>query len=167
MRLRQLRDHYGPLVADVPVPDPFSLEDFRRALAGRRGRPIHLSPLPADVDAHWDAPCGLWLPTSRADHIWYSTLVGPFQAEHSVFHEFAHLLRRHLPRALPAELVASLTPHLSPQTRELITAGRGRTEYSDPEEAEAEAMATLWRHQIRRTRPHTPTPADRVEDQFG
>lgn len=76
MRLRQLQDQYGPLVADVPVPDPFSLEDFRRALAARRGRPIHLSPLPADVDAHWDAPCGLWLPTSRADHIWYSTLVG-------------------------------------------------------------------------------------------
>ncbi len=167
MRLRQLRERYGPLVADIPLPDPFSLAEFSRVLAARRGRAIHVRPLPAEVDAHWDAPCGLWLPTGRADHIWYSTIGGPFQAEHAVFHEFAHLLRRHVPRALPADLVASLTPHLSAATRQLITGGRARTEYSDPEEAEAEAMATLWRQQIRRAHPVAASAADRVEDRFG
>jgi hypothetical protein len=139
----------------IPIPDPFDLDAFCDQVAARRGRPLIRRPVPG-LSA--GAPCGLWIGTDRADHVFYDPGTSPLHAEHIVLHELAHILSGHSGRE---GTLAGLFPDLDPDT---VTRVLGRVNYTSAQEREAEMMASLIRGRSGRT---ARTPLGRVADVFG
>jgi hypothetical protein len=138
----------------VRIPQPFELDAFCREVETRRGRPLLRRPVPG-LGSH--APCGLWIATPEADHVFYDPGTSPLHAEHIVLHELAHILSGH---ALDASLGA-LFPDLAPDT---VARALGRVAYTSVQEREAEMMASLIRG--RSARPPRTT-IGRVAHVFG
>lgn len=127
------------LVAALSLPDPFDIADFVHALAACRGRPIELVP----VTGRPNLPCGLLLTTADADYILYATDTTPLHQQHILLHEAAHLLCGHQDDSAGTSLDAAariLMPGLSPALVERVL---GRTVYTEPQEREAEIVASL------------------------
>ena len=127
----------GRIYAGLELPDPFDVEALVCRVAEQRGRRIELLPTP------WQpgVPCGLVVTTDEADYIVYSSDTSPLHRQHILVHEVAHLLCGHLGslgEGSPG--VQSLTPSLSP---ELVRRVLGRTVYSEPQEQEAEILASM------------------------
>jgi hypothetical protein len=144
------------VVDRLDLPDPFDAEAFIRMLAGKRGRPIELIPLPFRPDR----PCGLLVTTQRADVIIYSSDTTAMHRQHILLHEAAHLVRGHDGGPASATGPGLLLPHLSPA---LIKSVLGRTVYSEPQEREAELIASLIHHRAAQdrssaTRSRAPRP---------
>lgn len=139
----------------IRIPSPFDLDTFCAEVAARRGRPLIRRPVPG-LSA--SAPCGLWIGTAGADHIFYDPGTSPLHAEHIVLHELAHILSGH--SGVDGAL-ARLFPDLDP-----AVVGRvlGRVSYTTAQEREAEMMASLIRG--RSARPPRDT-FGRVADAFG
>lgn len=133
------------VVDRLSLPDPFDAESFIGMLARERGRPIELIPLPFRPDR----PCGLLVTTLRADVIIYSNDTTATHRQHILLHEAAHLLRGHDRGPAAAAGPAMLLPHLSPA---LIRTVLGRTGYSEPQEREAELIASLIHHRAAQDR---------------
>ncbi|SNY55579.1 hypothetical protein SAMN05421748_116176 [Paractinoplanes atraurantiacus] len=125
------------------MPDPFDLDTFCAEVAERRGRPLIRRPVPG-LSA--DAPCGLWIGTPEADHVFYDPGTSPLHAEHIVLHELAHILSGHSGTGNESAGAGSartrLFPDLDPAT---VSRALGRAAYSDEQEREAEMMASLIR----------------------
>ncbi|XVU20934.1 hypothetical protein ACQPZJ_27090 [Actinoplanes sp. CA-054009] len=134
--MENLRRRCESRLRGVRVPDPFDLDTFCAEVAERRGRPLIRRPVPG-LSA--GAPCGLWIGTPDADHVFYDPGTSPLHAEHIVLHELAHILSGH---SGADGSLARLFPDLDP-----VTVGRvlGRAAYSDAQEREAEMMASLIR----------------------
>ncbi|MFF5081646.1 hypothetical protein ACFY36_31745 [Actinoplanes sp. NPDC000266] len=153
--MENLRRRCESRLRGVRVPDPFDLDTFCAEVAERRGRPLIRRPVPG-LSA--DAPCGLWIGTPEADHVFYDPGTSPLHAEHIVLHELAHILSGH---SGADGSLARLFPDLDP-----ATVGRvlGRAAYSDAQEREAEMMASL----IRGRSPRPPrTTLGRVAKALG
>lgn len=128
-------------VEGLELPDPFDAEAFIASLAHERGRPIDLMP----VTAQPDLPCGLVVTTDGADWIVYRADTTAVHRQHILLHEAAHLVCGHADATgsaagAGAAAASSLMPHLS---ADLIRSVLGRTVYSEPEEREAELVASL------------------------
>ncbi|WP_189115609.1 ParH-like protein [Pilimelia terevasa] len=122
---------------DLSLPVPFDPERFCRDLAHRRGRPIHLMPLPRD---RTQAPCGLWIGLEDRDIITYDPGQSRLHRDHIIAHETAHMILDHPSQLDPAAL-STLLPHLS--TR-LIRRVLGRHPLMrGPQEREAEQLAAI------------------------
>ncbi|MGX6607919.1 hypothetical protein ACWKSP_38210 [Micromonosporaceae bacterium Da 78-11] len=139
----------------IRVPGPFDLDAFCAEVAARRGRPLHRLPVPGLSSG---APCGLWVGTDRADHVFYDPGTSPLHAEHIVLHELAHILSGH---SGGDGALAGLFPDLDPAT---VSRALGRTGYSTEQEREAEMMASLIRG---RSGPPPRTTMGRVADALG
>jgi hypothetical protein len=119
------------------LPDPFDAETFIGMLADARGRPIDLVP----VTARSHIPCGLLVTTDHADCILYTADTTPLHRQHILLHEAAHLLCGHHHTSPSASAAAEvLLPHLPPS---LIRRVLGRSVYTEPQEVEAELVASL------------------------
>ncbi|WP_280669268.1 MULTISPECIES: ParH-like protein [unclassified Kitasatospora] len=103
-------------------------------MAEQRGRPIELLPI------SWKPgiPCGLLVATGSADYIVYASDTSPLHRQHILLHEVAHLLCGHADEADTAS--GELMPHLS---ADLVRRVLGRTVYSEPQEQEAELLASM------------------------
>ncbi|MEU9793986.1 ParH-like protein [Streptomyces sparsogenes] len=130
------------LVDGLDLPSPFDPAAFVALLSERRGRPIELLP----VTVRGSLPCGLLATTDRADYICYAADTTDLHRQHIVLHEAAHLLWGHEGTADPA-VVGLLTPHL---TASLVRRVLGRTVYTQPQEREAEYLASLIRQRALR-----------------
>jgi hypothetical protein len=139
----------------IRIPSPFDLETFCAEVEARRGRPLIRRPV-AGLSA--SAPCGLWIGTPAADHVFYDPGTSPLHAEHIVLHELAHILSGH---SGTDGALARLFPDLDPAT---VSRVLGRASYTSAQEREAEMMASLIRG--RSARPPRTT-LDRVADAFG
>ena len=156
------------MVDRLDLPDPFDAEGFIAALARKRGRPIELIGVPARPDR----PCGLLVTTARTDLIIYSSDTSTVHRRHILLHEAAHLVCEHDAAGPgPGGGLSTLLPHLSPS---LIRSVLGRTVYTEPQEREAELIATMIHHRVARgrtspARPLLPRPrADTmIETIFG
>jgi hypothetical protein len=152
------------VVDRLDLPDPFDAESFIAALARKRGRPIELIGVPARPDR----PCGLLVTTARSDLIIYSSDTSGVHRQHILLHEAAHLVRGH--DAATSGLGAGLgvlLPHLSAS---LIRNVLGRTVYTEPQEREAELIATMIHHRVARGRPAPRRSGARgagIEKMFG
>jgi hypothetical protein len=135
----------------VRVPSPFDLDAFCAELAGRRGRPLIRRPVPG-LSA--EAPCGLWIATDRADHVFYDPGTSPLHAEHIVLHELAHMICSH---SGAGDALPRLFPDLDPATVRRVL---GRVSYTTDQEREAEMVASLIRGRSAGT-------TGRVADAFG
>ncbi|WP_203784221.1 hypothetical protein [Paractinoplanes rishiriensis] len=142
----------------IRIPNPFDLDAFCGEVSRRRGRPLIRRPVPG-LSA--DAPCGLWIGTDRADHVFYDPGTSPLHAEHIVLHELAHILCGHAGHTGAGGALAQLFPDLDPETVRRVL---GRVSYSSAQEREAELMASLIRG--RSTRP-PGTPLGRLTDVLG
>jgi IrrE N-terminal-like domain len=129
--LRRCRRTAGQL----DLPRPFDAAVLLEELAARRGRPIELLAVPARPHT----PCGLLVSTLEADYIVYAADTGALHQRHILVHEIAHLLLDHAGSA-PLAPATALLPHLSPA---LVQRVLGRTSYDEPQEREAELLASL------------------------
>jgi hypothetical protein len=154
--VESLRRRCERRLRDVRIPQPFDLDAFCREVEDRRGRPLLRR---AVTGLHSHAPCGLWVGTPEADHVFYDPGTSPLHAEHIVLHELAHILSDHTLDGGDGPLTR-LFPDLDPAT---ITRVLGRVGYSTVQEREAEMMASLIRG--RSARPQTTM--GRVAQAFG
>lgn len=121
----------------LELPDPFDAAELVARLARDRGRPIDLIAVPARPGA----PCGLLVTTGQADYIVYAEDTSEVHRQHILVHEYAHLLLGHADGPSPDPgLTRGLLPHLSPT---VIGQVLGRTCYLEPQEQEAELLASL------------------------
>ena len=140
--MESLRRRCEARLRGIRVPSPFDLDAFCAEVADRRGRPLRRHAVPG-LSA--DAPCGLWVGTDKADHVFYDPGTSPLHAEHIVLHELAHILSGH--SGADAGL-ARLFPDLDPATVRRVL---GRVSYTTAQEREAEMMASLIRGRPPRT----------------
>ena len=164
--MESLRRRCERRLRGIRIPEPFDLDAFCREVESRRGRRLLRRPVPG-LGA--GAPCGLWVGTAQADHVFYDPGTSPLHAEHIVLHELAHILSEHslsghsLSGHTPDEddSLARLFPDLDPAT---VTRVLGRVAYTTAQEREAEMMASLIRG--RSARPPRTT-LGRVAHAFG
>ncbi|MFI9723158.1 ParH-like protein [Streptomyces sp. NPDC052396] len=142
---RRLLRRCRALAGSLDLPVPFDAAELAVRVADRRRRPIELIPTP------WQPglPCGLLVTADQADYIVYAADTPPLHRQHILAHELAHLLCEH--RGRPS---TGLLPHLSPQ---LVGRVLGRTVYSEPQEQEAELLASLMLHRALWSRPAPAT----------
>ena len=158
---RQLWAKYRQAIGSTPLPAPFDAKALISRLAEQRGRRIDLVP----VATRPDFPCGLLVTTDEADCIFYAADTTPLHQQHILLHEAAHLLCGHheTSATLSAGATATLLPHLSSSLVQRIL---GRTVYSEPQEREAELLASLIRFRAARD-DHAPALADGQQSRLG
>jgi hypothetical protein len=124
-------------VAGLDIPRPFDLGQFLAQVAARRNRMIFVHPFTSGPGI----PCGLWLSTARADHIFCEAGTSPWHRTHIAVHEIAHILLGHDSRAGDMRGLADLlAPDVSPTLKRLVL---GRSIYATAEERDAETLASL------------------------
>jgi hypothetical protein len=73
------------IIRDTDIPEPFDLGRFLARLVMRRGRMILLHFFTSGPGI----PCGLWIETARADHIFCEEATSAWHQTHIVTHEIA------------------------------------------------------------------------------
>ncbi len=112
---------------DLEIPRPFTIEAFCRSVSRRRGRPLHLHPLPSPAEL--GGLCGLCVATEDADHVWFQPGTSPFHQAHIILHEFAHLICGHgliddgTEQEQEAELLADMIMQEAGRSRRDMTPG--------------------------------------------
>ncbi|MEW1859807.1 MULTISPECIES: ParH-like protein [unclassified Streptomyces] len=162
-----LWDKYRQAMGDTVLPRPFDELALIARLAARRGRPIELIP----VDALPNLPCGLLMVTDQADCIVYATDTSTLHQRHILLHEAAHLVCGHdrvepVPGAGGRDVPPgsrALLPHLPDA---LVRRVLGRTVYSEPQEHEAELLASLICSRVARE-ADTPQLAEGQQRRLG
>lgn len=143
----QLWDRCRSTVEQLDLPEPFDAEAFIAMLARERGRRIGLLP----ITARPDVPCGLVVTMRNADWIVYCCDTNGLHRQHIQLHEAAHILCGHTERGGDGTAMAAaaraLMPHLP---AELVRSVLGRTVYSEPDEREAELVASLILQRVAR-----------------
>lgn len=91
MRAETARWRCAAIIADLDVPRPFELRQFVGQVAARRNRRIYMH----EFTSGPGIPCGLWLKTARADHIFCEQGTTPWHKTHITLHEIAHMLLGH------------------------------------------------------------------------
>lgn len=144
---RQLLRFCQSKVDELPLREPYDSAQLLDDLAAVRGRPIRVTTLP------WLAapqlPCGVWIATGDADHVFVQHGTTGVHREHIVMHEIGHIVCGHGTTG-PPELLQHLLPDIDPSTIETVLR---RSSYSQPQEREAELVATLALAQMSQLAP--------------
>jgi hypothetical protein len=156
---KRLWELYRQAVGDPPLRQPLDALDLLGRLAQRRGRRIEVIP----VDARPDLPCGLLVVTADADCVLYSTGTTALHQRHILIHEAAHLVCGHDQAPPSAGGARPLLPHLPDA---LVRQVLGRTVYSQPQEREAELLASLLCARAARE-PRPPRLAEGQQQRLG
>ncbi len=144
------------IVADLDIPQPFDLDRFLARLAIRRNRKIFLHPFTSGPGI----PCGLWLGTTRADHIFHEEGTTPWHQTHIALHEVAHMLLGHGDsEGSGRDLPRLLAPDVDPALIRLVL---GRSMYTTAEEQDAETLASLILGQASDSPPKLPVRGTRA-----
>jgi hypothetical protein len=141
------------LVKGLDLPTPFSAYAFSECLARQRGRRMYIHPLPYGW-AGEGTPCGIWMATDVADHVFFEAQTSSFHQEHIILHELGHMICGHAIPLLADELNDGLDLGTVDQT--VIRRALLRTSYHTEQEREAELLATMLRERVARRK----TPAD-------
>ncbi|MEJ5869380.1 hypothetical protein WDV85_16740 [Pseudokineococcus sp. 5B2Z-1] len=133
-------------MAEVDVPEPFSIEALCENVARRRGRPIELR---AFYESDPTMPCGLWLQMPERDVIYYEGAVSLPLRENIIAHELGHILADHPCDQQELDVYrARLMPTLA-LNPSLLTRVLGRVSYTTAREQEAEMFAWLLLGSVR------------------
>lgn len=133
----RLRKRCTALVRQLRLPDPFSVSALCDSIATQRGRKLYLHPL-AKPDGVVDMPCGMWVATDVADHVFFEQQTSTFHQEHIILHELGHMICGHTITALDEGFDPS-----SADTGEIVGHALARASYNTVQEREAELVATL------------------------
>lgn len=88
---------------------------------------------------HPDAPCGAWLECRDRDVLVVSETAQGFYRDHVLAHELSHILLGHQADDALAQMLDAALPDISPN---LIKRILGRHTYTDPQERDAETLAS-------------------------
>jgi hypothetical protein len=127
------------VLGEITLPRPFSIQALCESVAQQRNRRLYLHPLPEQSGE--GTPCGMWIATDVADHIFYEQKTSSFHQDHIILHEIGHILCGHnITHLLEADypLLADGTTDNSLTRRALA-----RTSYTTRQEQEAEIVASL------------------------
>ncbi len=128
---------FAAIVGELDIPGPFDLGLFLAKLVLRRQRMIFLHPFNSGPGI----PCGMWIGTAEADHIFHEKGTTPWHKTHIITHEIAHMLLGHRGGTQASrDLARLLAPDADPA---LVTLVLGRSAYTTVEEQEAETLASL------------------------
>ena len=157
---------YEAIVRSVQVPIPFNMADFCTRVAQYLVRPLRLHPIQIGSLAGF---CGLYVEVNHVDHVYFPTHTSPIHQQHIVLHELAHLLCGHRGSrqtwTMPDGLVGKLFPNLDSR---VVRAALGRSRYADPEEREAETVASLILERAQNVRDTAGDPvAAQIESALG
>lgn len=115
------------------MPTDGNLDGLLTNVSRHRGRPL--------IVLHHDlgqvGPSGLWVEGVHADYMFLDTEGSTSRTAASICHEVAHMLLGHKGRPINEDI--ALTPHIRPTLAARFLARDG---YSDPEEHDAEDLAT-------------------------
>ena len=137
MSSRTARRRCAAIAAGLDIPRPFDLDVLLSRVAASRGREIYLHPLVSGPGI----PCGLWLGTEKADHIFAEAGTSLWHRMQIAVHEVAHMLLGHSSTGDGALRLASvLAPDVSPAVTRMFL---GRSVFFTAEEQEAETLASL------------------------
>ncbi|CAM5572744.1 Regulator component OS=Streptomyces aurantiogriseus OX=66870 GN=GCM10010251_59670 PE=4 SV=1 [Streptomyces aurantiogriseus] len=136
---RQERPDIGDALASIDIPDPFDVQVFCDRIAAQRGRPLHLHSVPGISGT--DAPCGVWIATEKADHVFHEAATSPLHQEHIILHELGHMLLGHrsILDGVPTG-GGGLFPDIDPAT---VVSLLTRASYGTEDERDAERLAGL------------------------
>lgn len=157
---RQMRATLSQLESLIPV--PWSIDELVVNIAKSRRRPISLQPWGFPVGER--EPSGVWIPTTKADYIFYRQDAAPTARDGIIGHEVGHMLLEHTPSlgGAPPGLLEALAPSVTP---ELARRFLSRTGYETAQEAQAEEFGTrLIRMGTTKRRPGGPDELGRLTD---
>ena len=146
-------DEVRKFVDELRLPVPFDINAMRDVIAQLRGKPVLLSPYDTEVVASFEnkgeaLPAAMCLSQPHADYVFYREDTTRTHQEHSMLHEFGHLLLGH------AE-----------------SGARRRSLYDEPLEHAAELFADLVIRRIgtMRARPEGPAEPNHADtiDRYG
>ncbi|GAA1890791.1 hypothetical protein [Streptantibioticus ferralitis] len=148
---RALLKECEKLLADLPLPVPFSVEALVHNMERALGRQIRLASLD-ERDAELGAACGLRVKGPDATFVLYRRRASRNQTEHVILHELAHEWLDHGTTLTRAEIERYVPDHIRQGVlRRFPTAlVQGRVNYDSPEEQQAELSASLIKRFARR-----------------
>ncbi|TCR22948.1 hypothetical protein EV578_104278 [Streptomyces sp. BK205] len=147
---RELRKECQALLADMPIPRPFTLEGLIAGIEAVTGRRIKLVPIPDHLLSNTDV-CGLWLQLDDVpvDLVLYVEGTTSFHRMRIILHELAHLWCDDTSEESFEQLVR-LLPDFPPNVLHRLTK-RGRVmarhRYDSHIERRAEMLADLLHHE--------------------
>ena len=119
------------------------------------------------------SPCGLYVGTESADHVFVAPAHSELQRRQIVVHELAHMVLGHRRKdGLSAADLSRLVPGLCLSPGQ-VRAVMARTSYTTPEEVEAELLASVILRDSRRAARSPEVPAElrevvaRINDRLG
>ena len=137
MSARTARRRCAAIAARLDIPRPFDLDVLLARVAASRGRKIYLHSMVSGPGI----PCGLWLGTAKADHIFTEAGTSPWHRTQIAVHELAHMLLGHSSTGDGAlRLAGLLAPDVSPAVTRMFL---GRSVFFTAEERDAETLASL------------------------
>jgi hypothetical protein len=146
----------------IAVPVPFSLEQFCRSVAVRRGRQVRVIGIPG-----LGPGCpGVWVSARQADIVCYPAGVLGLRRDEIVVHHLCHMLLGHRPRPV-AGLAALIAPGVGQQLIGLMLGGdeapAADARYADEAEQEqaADAMSSAILARADRSRDGPGCPPGR------
>lgn len=139
------------LLADLPVPTPFSVEALVRNMEQALKRQIRLVPFD-DFDGGLGTACGLRVKTPEFTIVLYRRRSSRNQTEHIILHELAHEWLDHGTNLTAEEIERYVPPRVREEVlRRYPTAlVQGRVNFNSPEEQQAEMSASLIKRLARR-----------------
>ena len=122
------RERCAVIAAELDIPAPFHMGRFLNGVEARRGRKIYLHPFRSRPGA----PCGVWIGTDTADHVFHEEATSPWHQGHIILHEVSHMLLEHVRGSLAWQgLARELAPDLDVS---VVRPVLGRSAYSTEEE---------------------------------
>ncbi|CDR10464.1 hypothetical protein [Streptomyces iranensis] len=136
---RKARPDFEELLASIDIPEPFEIQVLCDKIAEQRGRALYLHSVPGISGT--DAPCGMWIATDVADHVFHEAATTPLHRDHIILHEISHMLLGHgtiTDGTQPG--VSSLFSGIDPAT---VISLLNRASYATEDERDAERLAGL------------------------
>ncbi|MET9956412.1 hypothetical protein ABZ135_33365 [Streptomyces sp. NPDC006339] len=139
------------LLADLPIPAPFSVEALVQNMESVLGRQIQLVPLD-DPDGGLGSACGLRVKTPEFTIILYRRRSSRNQTEHIILHELAHEWLNHGTSLTAAEIERYVPERIRQEVLRRFPSAliQGRVDFGSPEERQAELSASLIKRLARR-----------------
>ncbi len=152
--MRKLLRRCTRKVADLPVPDPFSIPALVAAMEATSGRSIRLVALDA-LEPELRAACGLRVRGPESTWVLYRLRPTPHQTEHAVLHELAHEWLDHGASIPLDEALRSMPAALQHDVAEAFHTGavvQAHARYGSADEREAELSTYLIKQRICQSR---------------